>query len=97
MLSTFVFKSFFSTCSILSQNVEESNQVSQRFSWVGGTKREFILKSHSALQIPLQALFIAPGVYNLSNLNIVVQSEKDFVSAYNLPPYLIVIDSTNAT
>ncbi|GIY01023.1 trafficking protein particle complex subunit 8 [Caerostris extrusa] len=69
----------------------------QRFSWVNGTKRELHVKPHSTVQILLQAMFCAPGTYNLGNLNILVNAGKDSLFVYPLPPYLLIISSSNST
>ena len=96
-MSIYNYEILFIFSSVVGQNTEENSLVSQMFSWVSGSKREYLVKSHSTIQVPLQALFCAPGTYNLSNLNIVVQRGKDFVSVYQLPPHLIIINSCNAT
>ncbi|GIY59385.1 trafficking protein particle complex subunit 8 [Caerostris darwini] len=69
----------------------------QRFSWVNGTKRELHVKPHSTVQVLLQAMFCAPGTYNLGNLNILVNAGKDSLFVYPLPPYLLIISSSNST
>ncbi|KAF8773720.1 Trafficking protein particle complex subunit like protein [Argiope bruennichi] len=69
----------------------------QRFTWVNGTKRELHVKPHGTVQVPLQAMFCAPGTYNLGNLNILVNAGKDSLFVYPLPPYLLIINSSSMT
>lgn len=69
----------------------------QRFTWVNGTKRELLVKPHCTVQISLQAMFCAPGTYNLGNLNILVNAGKDSLFVYPLPPYLLIISSSDST
>ncbi|XP_035218300.1 trafficking protein particle complex subunit 8-like [Stegodyphus dumicola] len=78
-------------------NDESYNHISQRFSWVSGIKREVVIRPHSTVQLPLQAMFCSPGTYNLGNLNILVNLGKDSLSVYPLPPYLIVISLCDTT
>ncbi|GFY47384.1 trafficking protein particle complex subunit 8 [Trichonephila inaurata madagascariensis] len=42
----------------------------QRFTWVNGTKRELQVKPHCTVQISLQAMFCAPGTYNLEGRDV---------------------------
>ncbi|CAL1268042.1 unnamed protein product [Larinioides sclopetarius] len=69
----------------------------QRFTWVNGTKRELQVKPHNTVQVSLQAMFCAPGTYNLGNLNILVNAGKDNLFVYPLPPYLLIINSSCTT
>ncbi|KAG8191463.1 hypothetical protein JTE90_020712 [Oedothorax gibbosus] len=81
-----------------STGAEESySQIISRFSWVQGSKRELLLKPHGTMQLKLQAMFCEPGTYNLGNLNILVSAGKENLSAYPLPPHLIIISSNNRT
>nr|XP_042908090.1 trafficking protein particle complex subunit 8 isoform X2 [Parasteatoda tepidariorum] len=74
------------------------NQIPQRFTWVGGSKREFSLKPHTSVQLLLETLFWDPGTYNLSSsVNILVNSGKDNLSVYPMPLHLIMINSINGT